>query len=98
MKKHHSASAHDQEEPQPPSHSTRQGKVFLIKKPTREKATKNATVAIAEPLKKNSSAKSDVQTRITERAYELYHRRGDHHGQDLKDWLTAEREVLAEGS
>jgi len=38
----------------------------------------------------------DVEVRITQRAYELFHRRGGHHGQDLDDWLVAEQEVLAE--
>lgn len=36
--------------------------------------------------------------RIAERAYELYQRRGGHHGQDLDDWFLAEQEVMAEGS
>lgn len=33
--------------------------------------------------------------RIAEKAYELYQRRGCCHGQDLDDWLEAERLVLA---
>ena len=40
----------------------------------------------------------DVQPRIAERAYELYQRRGGHHGQDLDDWFRAEQEVMAEES
>lgn len=40
----------------------------------------------------------DRQARIAERAYALYQRRGGHHGQDLDDWLAAEREVSAETS
>ncbi len=34
------------------------------------------------------------QDRIRERAYELYDRRGREPGQDLQDWLRAEREIL----
>lgn len=95
---------HDQEEPQPQSRSRRQDKVVSIKKetkkPTRQKATKNTSVARAKTKTSlNSSlANEDAQVRITERAYELYHRRGCHHGQDLDDWLTAEREVQSEKS
>lgn len=89
----HSAAVHDQEGPQGPSRSKRQATVVSIKKDTKTK-----TVAIAEPPLLNSPSSGDVEVRITERAYELYHRRGGHHGQDLDDWLTAEREVLSEES
>jgi hypothetical protein len=34
--------------------------------------------------------------RIAARAYELYEARGGEHGQDLDDWLQAERDVDAE--
>jgi hypothetical protein len=94
------ASVHDKEEPQPPSRSRRQGKVVSIKKgtknPARQKATKPTMVAIAEPVVDGPSVNGDLQVRIAERAYELHHHRGGHHGQDLEDWLTAEREVLPE--
>lgn len=103
----HSASAHDQEESKRQTPASRQGKMVLIKKenkkpakkPGRPKTAKNPTVAIAEPLMVNNpSTNGDVDARIAERAYELYHHRGGHHGQDLEDWLTAEREVLSEES
>ena len=32
-------------------------------------------------------------TDIADRAYELYQRRGGEHGQDMDDWLQAEREL-----
>jgi hypothetical protein len=35
---------------------------------------------------------------IAMRAYELYQRRGETPGQDLDDWLVAERELLLERS
>jgi DUF2934 family protein len=34
------------------------------------------------------------QERIRNRAYELYQIRGGQQGQDLKDWLRAEQEIL----
>ncbi len=96
------ASVHDQEEPQRPSRSRRQGKVVSIKKdtkkPARQKATKTTIVAIAKPVVDGPSVNDDMQVRIAERAYELHHHRGGHHGQDLDDWLTAEREVQSEES
>ncbi len=106
MKKH-PAVGHDQEAPQPPSRSSRQAKVVLIKKdnkqPTkkssRTKAATNTTAAVEDPLlMKSPSTDNEVEARIAQRAYELYHRRGGHHGQDLEDWLTAEREVTSEES
>jgi hypothetical protein len=96
------ASAHDKEKPKSPARSSRQGKVVSIKKntkkPARQKATKTTMAAIAEPMVDGPSVNGDMQARIAERAYELHHHRGGHHGQDLEDWLTAEREVLSEES
>ena len=37
---------------------------------------------------------TQVTTRIRERAYALYERRGRKSGQEEQDWLRAEREVL----
>ena len=37
-----------------------------------------------------------LRQRIAEKAYELYEKRGQSHGQDLDDWLEAERLVLSE--
>ena len=37
-----------------------------------------------------------LHQRIAENADELYHKRGESHGQDLDDWLEAERLVLSE--
>jgi hypothetical protein len=96
------ASAHDNEGRKTSSHSRRQSKVVSIKKdtkkPARQKATKATMAAIAEPIMDGPSVDGDMQARIAERAYELHHHRGGHHGQDLEDWLTAEREVLSEES
>jgi len=38
----------------------------------------------------------EVYTKISKLAYELYERRGWHQGQDLSDWLDAERQVFAQ--
>jgi hypothetical protein len=40
------------------------------------------------------SPPDDIQTRISERAYQLYVERGYRQGYALEDWLEAEREVL----
>ena len=96
------ASAHDNEGRKTSSHSRRQSKVVSIKKdtkkPARQKATKATMAAIAKPMVDSPSVNGDEIARIAERAYELHHHRGGHHGQDLEDWLTAEREVLSEDS
>ena len=36
----------------------------------------------------------DLGSRLAERAYELYVRRGYEHGHDFEDWLEAERQIL----
>lgn len=38
----------------------------------------------------------DLHSRIQQRAYELYERRGYGHGSALEDWLQAEREILSQ--
>lgn len=38
----------------------------------------------------------EIQQKIEKKAYELYEQRGGAHGNDLNDWLEAERIVLAE--
>ena len=40
-----------------------------------------------------TSAETDRE-RVAQRAYELYLERGAREGQDLDDWLSAEREVI----
>jgi hypothetical protein len=40
----------------------------------------------------------DRQARVAERAYDRYLARGGQDGQDLDDWLEAEREVAAENT
>jgi hypothetical protein len=46
-----------------------------------------------EQVRNTAAERSDEQTRIERRAYELYLERGGSHGQDWEDWLAAEREI-----
>jgi len=39
-----------------------------------------------------------LQHQIAERAYQLFEMRGHSHGNDMDDWLRAEREVRAAGA
>lgn len=51
------------------------------------------------PTRQEVNGRMDDRTiheRIAERAYELYQKRGQSHGNDLDDWLEAERIVLSE--
>ena len=93
-------SVHDQEEPQSPSRSKPQAKEASIKKdskkPAPKKTPKTKPMAIPELSLGSPSVNGDIQARIADRAYELHRHRGGHHGQDLEDWLAAEREVLSE--
>lgn len=45
-----------------------------------------------------SSAAFPTHALIARRAYELFLQRGEEHGRDWEDWLTAERELLPSGS
>jgi hypothetical protein len=47
----------------------------------------------ALPASSNGDAGSLDRDRIASRAYELYVERGGRDGQDVDDWLTAEREL-----
>jgi hypothetical protein len=38
----------------------------------------------------------ELYERVVRKAYELYQQRGEEHGHDLEDWLTAERLVRQE--
>lgn len=57
---------------------------------------------MSRPIEKFSPARSEPQTteghptreEIELRAYEIYLERGGAHGQDVEDWLQAERELL----
>ena len=50
--------------------------------------TKNQKMVLGNP--------GELNTRIREKAYELYKQRGGWHGADMEDWLRAEQEVKKE--
>lgn len=95
------ASTNDQEGPKEQSRSIRSSKAGSVK-PRVKKAsvakTHKSPPGMVEQEGKTPLPNGDVQARIADRAYELYHRRGGHHGQDLDDWFAAEQEILAEES
>jgi len=96
------ASSKHQEGRQEQSLSTPPAREMSVKKPRGQKAsavkTQKPLSGVVEQEGKTPPANGDAQARIAERAYELYHRRGGHHGQDLDDWFAAEQEILAEDS
>ena len=81
--------------------AVRQSKVRLIKKSS-QKALPSDGDTGTRCVNADSSVTSSLppsealQARVANRAYELYQRRGGHHGQDLNDWVLAERQVLSE--
>ena len=90
----------DRKETEEQTGSTRQvqrrsGKQPPVKKPSGAKNRKHLS-AVEEQVNTIPSANGEIQPRIAERAYELYQRRGGHHGQDLDDWFLAEQEIMAE--
>ena len=50
--------------------------------------------AFANQDKENQKEAAQIQEAIRLKAYELYIERGGSHGNDLEDWVTAERLVL----
>ena len=62
------------------------------RKGKKDKGEKSLTNTIGESTMDDEA----LHQRIAEKAYELYHKRGESHGQDLDDWLEAEQLVLGE--
>jgi hypothetical protein len=58
---------------------------------TPSKAPAKLTDAVHRP-------EADFQERVSQKAYELFQRRGGEPGHDLEDWLEAERLIRAEFS
>lgn len=46
--------------------------------------------AVLQPSK---ARRQPTEGEIRQRAYEIYLKRGENHGQDLEDWLQAEKEL-----
>ena len=38
----------------------------------------------------------ELRSRVAQRAYQLFQRRGCDHGRDMDDWIRAEKEILCE--
>jgi hypothetical protein len=55
-----------------------------------ERAQPTADAAVADQPVHTTASRDD----IARRAYDLYQQRGGAHGNDLEDWLRAERELL----
>jgi hypothetical protein len=60
---------------------------------SRRKDNERAPEQKAPQFAGDTSAETDRE-RVAQRAYELYLKRGASEGQDLDDWLSAEREVI----
>ena len=80
---------------------SRKPKAVTTKKQERTSSTRTAT-RTGGPKREGAIAQhkpptsEEVSAKISTLAYELYERRGWHHGQELSDWLDAERQVLAQ--
>lgn len=92
----------DRKEPEEQSGATRQSRRMPGKQPPAKTSPRGKNRKPLRPDEEHEGetpfANEDIQPRIAERAYELYQRRGGHHGQDLDDWFLAEQEVMAEES
>ena len=83
------------------SATSKKPKAVTTKKPERTVSSKTAT-STAGPKKGKTLAKpqpptsEEVYTKISKLAYELYEQRGWHQGQDMSDWLDAERQVFTQ--
>ncbi len=84
-----------------PSPNSRKPKAVTTKKRERTPSTRTAK-RTGGPKGGGALAKhkpptsEELYAKISKLAYELYERRGWHHGENLSDWLDAERQVLAQ--
>jgi len=84
--------------------ASRQGRLRLINKSgvnsfdadaLLSEDTKADASTIESPEQKSCFSPEDLDRRIAIRAYELFQRRGGHHGLDREDWFEAKRQVAA---
>ena len=84
-----------------PSPNSRKPKAVTTKQRERTPSTRTAKQT-GGPKREGAIAKhksppsEEVYAKVSKLAFALYERRGWHHGQDLSDWLDAERQVLAQ--
>ncbi len=60
------------------------------------KTKKTSTKRIFTPVNTKKYTSAEIRQKVEKKAYELYEQRGCNHGNDITDWLEAERIVLAE--
>ncbi|GEM_PF-1700814 len=71
----------------------------MPRKQTTKKATARKTTSRKTTAKKAATKKiimkhpDDYTTRIRQKAYENYLNKGGYHGDDMADWLKAEKEI-----
>ena len=58
------------------------------KKTTTSASTRSKKMTLVNPV--------EMDSKIREKAYELYEKRGGWHGADIDDWVEAEKEVKKE--
>jgi len=63
------------------------------KKTTTAKKTETRAKTGEKSTKITLNNPGDFVSEVRERAYEMYMERGQNHGNDLNDWLKAEKEV-----
>ncbi len=82
-----------------PRKSTTTKKASTKKKATTTRKKTTTTARKKSTTKANKMVlgnPGELDTRIREKAYELYKQRGGWHGADMEDWLRAEQEVKKE--
>lgn len=68
-------------------------------KPVKKTAPKSSATKKETFLKKSISSfveQGNINQRIAEKAYDLYLKRGGAHGNDVDDWLAAERIIAGQ--
>ncbi len=63
--------------------------------PAPQTPTTAAPAAAADVARTTAAQAAPTMEEIARRAYEIYLQRGGQHGQDMNDWLAAERELRA---
>jgi hypothetical protein len=72
-------------------------KTTTRKTPRTSTRTAARTTAAGTPRRRTAAMKEIPHEEIRKRAYQIFQARGGGHGQDLDDWLQAERELRRPG-
>lgn len=65
----------------------------MVIKRTSTTSSKKASSSKGSSGSSNSNCQCDYRSLVAKKAYELYAKRGYSHGNDLGDWLEAEKSV-----